>query len=253
MEETKTIKVLDLSNRFYILILVLVLGVVAYYATAAFSNYQNLPSNYPNQLIVTGTGKSFVKPDIAEVVFGTNTQGLKSQDVVDQNNQTMNSVITALKALGIADKDIQTTGYNLNPVYDYTNNQQVFKGYSLDQQITVKIRNFDSISGVLDKATSLGVTTVGNLQFTVDDPIAAEADARAQAIAQAKEKATSIANQSGLQIAKLINVTDGSQPDIQPMLGQSAGVMAPTANVAPQIQTGQMEVDSTVTLTYLLK
>ncbi len=251
--EIRTTKTIDLSNRFFILVALLIIGVIVYYGATALYQFKTLPQNYPQQINVSGEGKAFVKPDIAKVNFGANTQGLKSQDVVDKNNQTMNNVIGAVKAFGVLDKDIQTTSYNLNPVYDYTEKGRVFKGYSLDQQISVKIRNFDKISNILDAAVTQGANTVGDLQFTVDDPIASQAEARAKAIAQAKEKATSIASQAGLALDKIINIQEGYAPTPQPMYAPGAGLMKDSAVMAPQIQTGQLEVDSTVTLTYLLK
>ncbi len=251
--EIKTTKILDLSDRFFTTIVVLVVGVVVYYLGQAWYQFQSLPENYPQQISVSGQGKVFVKPDIAQVFFGMETTGFKSQEVVDSNNQVMNAVIDSVKKLGVADKDIQTTSYTLRPVYDYTQKERVFKGYSLNQQISVKIRNFDNISDILDAAVSQGANTVGDLQFTVDDPLKAQADARQKAIAQAQEKAMSLVSQSGLKINKLINISEGYAPTPQPLYAPGADMVKESASVAPQIQAGQMEVDSTVTLTYLLR
>ncbi len=251
--EIKTTKTIELSNRFFILIVILIIGIVVSYIGGVVYQFKSLPQNYPQQISVNGQGKAFVKPDIALVNFGMNVQGLKSQDVVDKNNQIMNTVIKSIKNLGVLDKDIQTTLYNLTPVYDYTEKGRIFKGYSLQQQISVKIRNFEKISGILDAAVLDGANTVGDLQFAVDDPVKYQAEARAKAIEQAKEKAMSLVNQAGLKIDKLINISEGYAPTPQPLYAQGVGMMKESASVAPQIQTGQMEVDSTVTLTYLLK
>ncbi len=251
--EVVTKKVVDLSDRFFGLVALLVIIIAIYFLLGMVYQFDNLPKNNPQQLNVSGEGKTFVKPDIAMVSFGTNTQGLVSQDVVDKNNTMMNAIIGAIKNVGVADNDIQTTGYNLNPTYDYTDKGRVFKGYSLDQQISVKIRDFSKISAVLDAAVAQGATTVGDLQFTVDDPIKAQADARAKAIAQAKEKAESLIAGTGLHIDKLLNISEGYSSVPQPMYNQSGGMMAEAKVAAPQIQSGQMEIDSNVTLTYLLK
>lgn len=254
MTNVKTLKVHELSDRFFWLAALLVVGVVLYLLIGLVYQFDNLPKNNPQQLSVSGEGKTYVKPDIALVTFGVNTQGLQSQDVVDGNNTTMNAVIAAIKKLGVADGDIQTTMYSLNPTYSYSDKGvQVFNGYSLNQQVSVKIRNFDNISAILDAATSNGANTVGSLQFTVDDPIKAEAAARAQAIAQAKEKAQDMIAGTGLQIDKLLNISEDSSSVPQPIYNGAMSMMAAVPSVAPQIQTGQMEIDSNVTLTYLLK
>ena len=249
---------LELSNRFFYLIAILIIGIVASYLGTLVYQFRNLPQNYPQQISVTGEGKAYVKPDFALVNLGVHSEALKSQDAVDKNNTITNSIIKAVKDLGVDQKDIKTTAYNLSPLYDYTQMGRNFKGYSLDQQLQVKIRNFEKISDVLDKATSLGANTVGDLQFTVDDPEVARAEARAKAIEQAKEKAVSLFAQSGLQMGKLINVYEGGVGGcglggcIQPPYGLM-GAAEKTASVAPQVQPGQTEVDTSVTLTYWVK
>lgn len=269
----ETNHIVDFSDRLYkvVIALIVVAGLVG--AGWVFSQFSALPQNAPHEITMTGEGKAYIKPDIATVSFGVTTQELKSQDAVNKNNEKMNVVIGAIKSLGVADKDIQTTLYNLTPVYEYgyssmmgasapssmmyptpVRTDKVFKGYSLQQQVTVKIRNFDNISAILSAATGNGSTNVGDLQFTVDDPEMARAQARAKAIDQAKEKMEILARQSGLHVGKLVNVYEGYNSYPQPMYA-AGSAMKDTAvsNVAPQIQTGQMEVSSSVTLTYQVK
>ncbi len=269
----ETNHIIDLSDRLYKVILALGVVVVVSMVGYVYYQFNNVPQNTPHEISVSGEGKAFGKPDIAMVRLGVHTQEMKSQDAVNKNNEKMNAVIKAIKDLGVADKDIQTTSYNLTPIYDYPrilspagslssgvasapvyiNGGRVFSGYSLDQQISVKIRNFDKISDILDKATSNGATNVGDLQFTIDNPEKIQAEARAMAIAKAKEKLKDITGQSGLKVGKLVNLSEGYNNYPQPMYAQAAGMMKDSGSVAPQIQTGQQEVDSTVTLTYQVK
>ena len=251
---TETKHTFDLSDRFFMLLAVLIIAVAVFFIGTMWYRFSNLPQNVPQQISVSADGRSFAKPDIAQVSFGMNTQGQKTQDVVDKNNEVMNAVITSVKSLGVEDKDIQTTMYSLNPQYDYTQMGRVFKGYSLDQQIMVKIRNFDKISDILDAAVAKGANTVSDLQFTIDDPIKAQAEARAQAIERAKEKAQTLVAGTGLKIDKIINISEGYASTPTPMYDRAiGGATAEIKNFAPEVQTGQMEINSTVTLTYLLK
>ncbi len=251
-------------------IIVIAIFLVGYIVYA----FDTLPQNTPHEITVSGDGKAYVKPDIALVTFGVTTQALKSQDAVNQNNTKMNAIIAAIKTLGVADKDIQTTLYNLTPVYDYPrilmpavsttkrpgiasapvymNGERVFSGYLLEQQISVKVRDFSKITDVLDKATSNGATNVGDLQFTIDNPEKIQAEARAEAITKAKQKLQDIVSQSGLQVGKLVNISEGYN-NPQPMYAQAVGAMNTGVSVAPQIQPGQQEVDSSVTLTYQVR
>ena len=185
--------------------------------------------------------------------FGVKTEAVKSVDAVNQNNQKMNEVIKAVKEAGVEDKDIQTTSYNLYPVYDYTERGTIFKGYSLEQNIQVKIRNLDKVNDVLDKATSRGANTIGQLSFTVDDMEKVKSEARAKAIEQARQKANSLAGQSGLNLGKLISVSEGYSPYPQPLYGMGGASNAMEKSIAPDIQPGQSEINVTVNLTYQVK
>lgn len=266
---------LDFSDRLYkvAIAFIAVMGVIG--AGWVFSQFSALPQNQPHEISVSGTGKAYIKPDIALVSFGVTSQAAKSQDAVNQNNTKMNAIIAVIKGLGVQDKDIQTTLYNLSPVYGYERQgsapvsvksgsvsspvyypvpaNQVITGYSLEQQVSVKIRNFDNINAIVDKATSSGATNVGQLSFTVDNPEMAQSEARALAITAAKQKMEAIAKESGISIGKLVNVSEGYGVYPQPMYASAVAKDSGAGSVAPQIQTGQQEVDSSVTLTYQVR
>ena len=253
IEEIRVNKI-EPPKKMITLATILVISIVGFLILKTVYNFQTLPQNYPQEIIISGEGKVFVKPDVALVSLGVKTEAQKSVDAVNRNNEKMNLIIKAIKDLGVDEKDIKTSAYNLYPVYDYPTTGRVFKGYSLDQQISVKIRNFDKISDILDKATSGGANNIGDLQFTVDDLEKVRADAREKAIEQAKEKALVLANQAGLKIIKLINVSEGYQPSLQPMYGMGSGINAmEKVNIAPSIQPGQSEINTTVYLTYRVR
>lgn len=268
----ETTHTLDFSDRLYKIAIafIVVFGVAA--GAWVFSQFAALPQNAPHEISVSGEGKAFAKPDVALISLGVTSEAPKSQDAVNQNNTKMNEIIKALKNLGVEDKDIQTTLYSLNPVYGYSaepvplspgasgtiypyprpaSNRIV--GYSLDQQVEVKIRNFDNINSILDAATSKGANMVGNLQFTVDDMEKFRAEARQKAIAEAKEKANALVKQAGLSIDRLVNISEGYGATPTPMYGLGVSGMMTKESVAPQIQTGQAEIDASVTLTYRIR
>ena len=117
----------------------------------------------------------------------------------------------------------------------------------------VKIRDFDKINNILDKAVAAGANTVGGLQFTIDDTEKAKSEARNKAIAQAKEKAESIASSSGLRIVRLSNISESSYPTPGPITYGLGGASYDVKESAPSVQTGQLEFDVTVTLTYEIR
>lgn len=277
--ETKlgTEHILDVSDRLYKIVLgcLALLGVVA--AGWGLYAFQALPHNMPREIMVSGEGKAYAKPDVAMVSFGAHTEAVKSQDAVAQNNEIMNKVIAAVKKLGVADKDIQTTMYNLQPLYDYGYpvpmvesvrdstgasvaypvpvKGRTFRGYSVDQQLQVKIHTFENINAIMDAATSNGANTVGSLQFTVDDMEEVKSQAREKAVIQAKKKAAGLFSAAGLRGAKIVNISEGYGNYPPPFYSTMAKDMVGGAASAPipEIQPGQQEVDVTVTLTYRVR
>lgn len=249
--EQETVKFL---NKVYILAIVLVAGVVLFmFSTMGYQN-KLVEQQNSREITFSGEGKAVVKPDIAMVSFAVGTKALKSVDAVNENNTKMNVVVKAVKAAGVEEKDIQTTSYNLQPNYDYTEKGRVFLGYALEQQISVKIRNLDKINDVLDKAASAGANSIGSLSFTVDDMEKVKAEARAKAIDQAKQKAETLTKQAGLKLGKLINVSEGYNPYPVASFGMgSANAMMEKSSVAPDIQVGQSEVSVSISLTYQVK
>jgi len=252
MEETKKI---DFSNRIFILTTALIIGLVVFFIGQMMYQFNSLPQNYPQEITITGEGKVFVKPDVALISVGVKTEEKKSVDAVNKNNEKMNAIIKAVKELGVEEKDIKTSAYNLYPVYDYRESGRVFIGYSLNQQINVKIRNFDKISDILDKATSEGANSISDLQFTIDDLEIARAIAREEAIEKAKAKAIVLANQAGFKIVKLVNISEGYSSTPQPLYSSKggAGIMMEDSSIAPTIETGQSEINTIVYLTYRVR
>ena len=265
----ETNHVIDLSDRLYKIILAVIALVAVYIIGQMVYDFKALPQNYPREISVTGEGKAYAKPDIAMISLGVTTKSEKSQDAVDQNNAKMNDIINAVKELGVQDKDIQTTSYSLNPVYGnevvplypdgiyYPRQNNTIVGYSLTQQVQVKVRNLDDINEILDSATSKGANVVGSPQFIIDDIEKFKSEAREKAIQQAKEKAVTLFQQTGLKMGELISIYEGG-------FGGCGGGICPYGfgvggdalvkeSVAPQIQPGEEQVTASVTLVYRIK
>lgn len=250
------IKQFELSNRLFIVFVILLVGVLGFWTAKVFIDFQSLPNNYPREITVSGEGKTFAVPDIALIQLGVVTEGLKVGDVVKENTEKMNNILKEIKALGVEEKDIKTTSYNLAPRYEWTEDgKRIFKGYTLTQQISVKIRNFEKIGDVLEKSTEKGANLVGDLQFSIDEPEKVRQEARKEAIEKAKAKAGQIAQDSGLKLVKLANVYEDYYPrtysdTLYKSLEATGGgeIAAP-----PEIQPGEQEVTVTIYLTYRVR
>ncbi|MDD5731360.1 MAG: SIMPL domain-containing protein [Patescibacteria group bacterium] len=244
----------DLSNRLYFLVLAVGILLLILLGVSAYSIQKAASGNAPREISFDGEGKVYAKPDLAILQLGVTSEATTSEEVVTANNNKMNGITAAIKALGVVDTDIETTNYNLSPKYNYTDNRGSFiDGYTLNQDVQVKIRDFDKISAVIQKATSLGANTINQLQFTIDNPEKLKAQAADIAIGKAKEKAASIASASGLKLGKIVNVYEsGGLVSPTPMYGAAdkATGMGGGSIPAPDIQTGQQEITVTMSLTY---
>jgi len=252
-DETKQF---ELSNRLFVVFVILLVGVLGFWTAKVFVDFQSLPNNYPREITVSGEGRTFAVPDIALIQLGVVTEGLKVGDVVRENTEKMNNILKEIKDLGIEEKDIKTTTYNLAPRYEWTEDgKRIFKGYTLTQQINVKIRNFEKIGDVLEKSTEKGANLVGDLQFSIDEPEKVRQEARKEAIEKAKAKASQISTDSGLKLVKLVNVYEDYYPrtysdTLYKSLEATGGgeIAAP-----PEIQPGEQEVTVTIYLTYRVR
>jgi hypothetical protein len=218
-----------------------------------------------NTISVSGAGSAVAIPDIATFSF---TVSETAKTVVDAQTQATNKINAALKAVedaGVADKDIQTISYNINPHYEYQNvacsqyncppGKSVLTGYDVSQSIQVKVRDLSKAGAIFTSVGSLGVQNVNGLTFSVDKPESVQAEARAKAIADAQSKAKELAKQLGVSIARVTSFfesNDRTSPIVYGMGGgktMSAEIQAPT----PEVPAGEQKVTSDVTITYEIK
>jgi len=202
---------------------------------------------------VSGTGRVVLTPDIADLRLGVTTTAKTVKEARDANAASMTAVITALKALGIADRDIQTTTLSLGPVYDYPSNGSTprLTGYTLTNAVAVTIRDLDDAAGAVDGAMAAGATTLDSVTFRVADQASAERDAREAAMAEAKAKAQTLARAAGVAIEGVASITETVAPIPYPVY---YGAMAGTAlrDVQTPILAGTNEVAVTVAVVYLI-
>ncbi|MCX6792368.1 MAG: SIMPL domain-containing protein, partial [Candidatus Gottesmanbacteria bacterium] len=157
---------------------------------------------------VTGEGKVSVPPDIAIISAGVQAQGNTVKIAQDQLNKNINAVSAAVKAAGVDAKDVQTAGYNINPMYDYNAATPRITGYEASSSLTIKVRAIDTANTVIDAATAAGANQIGGITFDVDDKTTAQNQAREKAVTDAKSKAENAARIAGFSLGKIINYSE---------------------------------------------
>jgi len=212
------------------------------------------PTTPPEHTIsVSGTGKVVVSPDIADLRLGVAITKPTVKAARATAAQSMTNVIAALKKLGIADKDIKTTNLSLQPVYSYPQNGGAPKltGYNLTNTVAVTIRDLDKIGDAIDDSLAAGATTMDGVTFRVEDPAAAEEQARKEAMAQAKSKAETLASSAGIRITGVASISETSSPVPYPVpfYGEAAGA---ARDVSTPVEVGTNEVSVSVAVVYLI-
>jgi uncharacterized protein YggE len=163
------------------------------------------------------------------------------------------SLAAALKAAGIADRDIQTGYLSLQPVYDYSRNgaAPTLTGYQMSNSVTATVRDIANVARVVDTAVGAGATTIDGIVFRVDDPTKAEDLARTRAMADARRRADALAAAAGVTIADVSE----SQSSTPPIAYQSGGGAkdAMAAAVPTPVQPGTTDVTISVSVSYVIR
>lgn len=245
------------------------LGVVAFVALLLLSLYlaslfRNSWKNYDyigkspefqDRVTITGEGKATAVPDVAVISIGVLADKTTAAQAQKESTDKINSIIKALKDFKIGEKDIKTTNYQVSPKYDWSSNVQKIIGYTVNQSVEAKVRDFDKIGDILAKATELGANQVSGPSFTIDDPEKYRAQARKKAIDQAKDKAKVLAKQVGINLGSIVSFSenDGSYPVYSDMAYGLGGAAAEKALPAPDIQAGSQDVNIIVTISYEIR
>ena len=199
-------------------------------------------------ITVSATGKITVVPDVARVNVGVTLTKPSVKAARAAAAQAMTSVIAGIKALGIDDKDIQTTGLNLNAQYANGSSTRIV-GYQISEQLQITVRDLDKAGDVVDTAVAKGATDLNGVWFEVSDPEKAQNDARAAAMASAEASAKALATGGHVTLGSVVSISDAT-PTFQPNYQFGRMAAAPVADVATPVQPGSQDVTSTVTVVY---
>jgi len=205
-------------------------------------------------LTVSADAKVPVRPDIAETSIGMMAEGETVAEAQEKNTRVMNALIERLKGLGIAADDIQTANYNVYPRYDYIQDEgQVLRGYQVNQEVRVKIREISKANQVLALAGELGANTVSGLQFTIDDKDIYLAQAREQALQKANKKAQSLSQMLGVKLVSIVNYDEYQTDGGGPIQFRAESIGFGGAAEAPNVEPGSEEVQLEVRVTFEIR
>ncbi len=213
---------------------------------------------------VDGEAKMETANDIATFRVSVLTEGdMNVVSIQKENTEKMNTIDAFLQEQGIEKRDLETSQYTLVPRYTYPNCQglsvcpQAFiSGYTLTQELAVKVRNMEVLGEILSGVTTKGANTVSQVSFVVDDDADARQKARTEAIKKAQKKAKEIAKDGNFRLGKLVSLYEDQ--DVPPMYSGDRGMggssmMAEAKSVSPVIEPGTQSDTVRVTIVYEIK
>lgn len=196
-------------------------------------------------------GEVKVQPDQATINFGVTTEAPTAQQAMADNARRMTEVMRALRAAGIEERNIQTSGLNLSPQYDYIENQgQRLRGYQASNRVTVIIDDLDRVGTTADAVVSAGVNQIDGISFGLKDPTEAENQARELAVRALQNKADVYARATGLRLAGLRSLTEGGGYQPQPPMPMYRMAMAQSADASTPVSAGELSVRIDITGVY---
>lgn len=195
---------------------------------------------YAGTISIDGRGEVAAAPDMAMISSGVTTQGVTAREALDANTAAMTDLIATLKEFGIEARDIQTSGFSVNPNYVYSDARDAngyslppkIIGYQVSNSVTVAVRDLETLGEILDKSVTVGANTINGVTFSVADPADLYNEARKAAFADARAKAELYAGAAGGALEEIISISETkgfNEPQPYPMYARSE--MADAAKV----------------------
>ena len=199
-------------------------------------------------ITVSATGKVTVAPDVARINLGVTATKSTVKATREAGAKAMTDIIAALKGLGIADADIETTNISLYPQYGTGPTPKVV-GYQINEQVEVTVRDLDKAGDAVDAATLAGATNVNGISFELADPVKAQNDARAAAVEAARVSAQAMASAGRVSLGGVVSITDATTP-VSPIYYGRGALSAGAADTATPVQPGTQDLAAMVTVVF---
>ena len=236
---------------------ILLPALLAFVALATTSARANDNEPFP-QIVVSGQGSAELAPDMALLQLTVTREADTARAALDASSSAMAQVIKALREQGIAERDLQTGNFSIQPKYVYPpqksqgeNQPPRIVGYTVRNGLDVRVRDLGKLGAIMDQSVTLGVNEGGNILFTNDDPSAAIEQARTRAVKDAMAKARTLAAAAGVKLGKVLEISEQSySPAPAPMM-RSKMMMADAAEAVP-VAAGESSYEVTVNLSWAI-
>jgi uncharacterized protein YggE len=210
------------------------------------------------RILVTGEGSVDLAPDMAVLSLTVTRQAETARAALDANSSAMRDVQTAMTDAGIEPRDLQTSGFSIQPNYFYPPQKPSGQreppkivGYTVRNSLTVRVRDISMVGVILDKSVSLGVNEGGNIMFTNDDPSEAISDARFKAVKHAIDKANTLARAANVKTGQILEISEQSYSPRPMPMARAELAMGRSADAVP-VATGENTYKVTVNVSFAI-
>lgn len=211
----------------------------------------------PSVVTVSSSEKVTVKPDIAQITFSIRTQAQDAAACQQKNTEETDKVVELLKGMGVEEKSIQTTGYYMDPRYDYTGSTQTLTGYEATSTLTVSDLPMDQLGSILTQSVEAGVNTIQSITYQSSQYDEMYAEALKLAVEAAKPKAEALAAASGLTLGQILQINESAPYSearyTDNALMEKLSTAKDTGASDVTIMPGEVSITADITVTYEVK
>jgi hypothetical protein len=181
----------------------------------------------PRRITVTGEARVEAAPDLASISAGVQSEALQAADALSATGEAMRAVLAAIAAQGVAEADVQTSQLSVDPLWEDggEGRQPRVRGYAASNVATVRVRDTARLGALIDAVGAAGANRVFGISFEIADPAAQLADARRQAVADARAKAELLAAAAGVALGPVLSIREGGEPGPSPMMARAEMAM----------------------------
>lgn len=210
-------------------------------------------------IAVTATDQVVHRAEIGTVHVGFLVYGSTKDAAYKVSSQASNTIMQALTAAGIAKGSIQSDTQSIAETQFYgpqtvSPEERHAKAFSAQQGWSVRTKA-DDAARVLDIAVQAGANQSGQIDWSLQDPNAAQSEAASKAIQRARTQATAMASGLGVKLGALLYASNQvNAAPVHPMPMAVNARMKDTEPPAPlAINAREIETPATVYAVFALE
>lgn len=199
-----------------------------------------------------------VVPDKAEITYGITTENADAVACQQENAARLDQLLEYLKGAGIAENSIKTSGFSMDPRYDWSDNKQTLIGYEMRTMVTVTDISMDQVGSLLSKGVENGANEIETVSYFSSEYDKVYAEALTRAVDQARGKAEALAAAAGRKVGDVLNIQEygndgyGRYVDADYRLSGTQNKYESASLADMGVMPGEMEVTASISIDFAL-